>query len=67
MRLIEIIKRLITKRCYTMDKKDTKKPRNKLIAFLEKNMRFTLFFWLIALLIVLVIRVFGKMLETIKK
>jgi len=50
-----------------MDKKDTERSRNKFIAFLEKDMRFTLFFWLIALLIVFIIRVFGKMLETLKK
>jgi len=50
-----------------IDKKATNKSRNKLTAFLERETRFTLFFWLIALLIVLVIRIFGKLLETFKK
>ena len=49
------------------DKKSANKSGNKLPAFFEREMRFTLFFWLIALLIVLVIRIFGKLLETFKK
>ena len=59
----------MTKYGYAMgtDKKATNKSRNKLPAFFEREMRFTLFFWLIALLIVLVIRTFGKLLETFKK
>ena len=69
MQLIKLIQRLIAKQGYTMgtDKKATNMSGNKLPAFLEREMRFTLFFWLIALLIVLVIRIFGKLLETFKK
>ena len=50
-----------------IERKATNKPGNKPLAFLEREMRFTLFFWLIAFLIVLVIKIFGKMLETFKK